>query len=74
MPDSPYSLFEGLAGTVCAWTEACAVIQTRLRKMELEEERAGSRTSPENDEVFEKLSLLQLGFPGLGGYGPNGLF
>lgn len=74
MPDSSYSLFEGLAGTVCAWTEACAVIQTRLRKMELKEERAGSHTSPENDEVFEKLSLLQLGFPGLGGYGPNGLF
>lgn len=74
MPDSPYSLFEGLAGTVCAWAEACAAIQTRLRKMELDDEGATPATTPEDDEIFEKLSLRQLGFPGLGGHGPSGLF
>jgi hypothetical protein len=26
-PDAPYSLFEGLAGAVCAWADACAAIQ-----------------------------------------------
>lgn len=29
-PDNPYSLFEGLAGAVCAWADACAVITARL--------------------------------------------
>jgi len=29
-PDHPYSLFEGLAGAVCAWADACAVIESRL--------------------------------------------
>jgi Lanthionine synthetase C-like protein len=29
-PDVPYSLFEGLAGAVCAWVDACAAIQGRL--------------------------------------------
>ncbi|KAG8760857.1 hypothetical protein FRC14_001416 [Serendipita sp. 396] len=29
-PDRPYSLFEGLAGAVCCWSETCAVISSRL--------------------------------------------
>lgn len=29
-PDHPYSLFEGLAGTVCAWLDACVLIQDRI--------------------------------------------
>ncbi|KAK9372470.1 uncharacterized protein V1513DRAFT_452318 [Lipomyces chichibuensis] len=70
MPDSPFSLFEGLAGTACAWAEACLVIQARLRKTELEEERG---TAIHDDEIFKQLMLLQLGFPGLGGKGPTGL-
>jgi hypothetical protein len=37
MPDMPSSWFEGLAGTVCAWAEACAFIEARLRKIELSE-------------------------------------
>ncbi|KAK9489754.1 hypothetical protein V1508DRAFT_442406 [Lipomyces doorenjongii] len=73
MPDSPFSLFEGLAGTLCAWTEACVVIQARLRKMELEEEHKVPSTPIRDDEVFKRLMLLQLGFPGLGGKGPRGL-
>jgi hypothetical protein len=26
MPDNPYSLFEGLAGAICCWSEACVLI------------------------------------------------
>ncbi|KAK9384245.1 hypothetical protein V1515DRAFT_542261, partial [Lipomyces mesembrius] len=73
MPDSPFSLFEGLAGTVCAWAEACVAIQARLRKMELEEGHKVSSTAIRDDEIFGQLMLLQLGFPGLGGKGPSGL-
>lgn len=29
-PDNPDSLFEGLAGAVCAWVDACAVIEAKL--------------------------------------------
>jgi hypothetical protein len=32
-PDHPYSLFEGLAGAVCAWADACVVIRERLEGM-----------------------------------------
>ena len=39
MPHKPYSLFEGLAGTICAWAEACVVIVTRLRMVEVEDSR-----------------------------------
>ena len=56
MPDRPYSLYEGLAGELCAWAEACVVIQARLCK------EAGQT---ENQEIKEKA----LGFPCLGGNG-----
>ncbi|KAL5476793.1 hypothetical protein ACEPAI_2979 [Sanghuangporus weigelae] len=29
-PDHPYSLFEGLAGAVCAWIDACVIIREYL--------------------------------------------
>ncbi|KAL5514355.1 hypothetical protein ACEPAG_2443 [Sanghuangporus baumii] len=29
-PDHPYSLFEGLAGAVCAWIDACVIIRAYL--------------------------------------------
>lgn len=58
MPDNPYSLFEGLAGTICAWSEACVVITARLRSMEMGE-------AADLDSVLKDLR----GFPGLGGYG-----
>ena len=32
MPDHPYSLFGGLAGTICAWADACIVVEARLRQ------------------------------------------
>lgn len=33
-PDHPYSLFEGLAGAICAWADTCAVIKACLEKKE----------------------------------------
>lgn len=57
MPDRPFSLFEGLAGTICAWSEACAIIKTRLQQME------GDST-----DVKGKFDICRtFGFPGLGG-------
>ncbi|KAJ6021008.1 hypothetical protein N7540_006512 [Penicillium herquei] len=69
MPDDPYSLFEGLAGNVCAWTEACAVIQARLRKMEL----TGNESRLEEDHSFQQAMKSELGFPLIGGNGAAGL-
>lgn len=60
MPDRPYSLYEGLAGEMCAWAEACVVVQARLCK------EAGQR---EKQNVKEKA----LGFPCLGGNGVRGI-
>ena len=60
MPDTPYSLFEGLAGTVTAWAEACVVVLARLREMELRERNA----SITDDTEFLDLRSHELGFPG----------
>lgn len=73
MPDSPYCLFEGLGGTVCAWTDACAAIEVRLRKMELGETGQDS-TVLKQDGAFQELVHRQLGFPALGGHGATGVF
>lgn len=56
LPDRPYSLFEGLAGELCAWAEACVAIQTRLCKLGLER-GPGS---------VQECKGRVLGFPGLG--------
>ncbi|KAL2845934.1 hypothetical protein BJY01DRAFT_247445 [Aspergillus pseudoustus] len=71
MPDHPYSLFEGLAGTVCAWSEACVVLRGRLREMELREE--GDDVSVREDSVVKECKKQQLGFPFLGGNGVTGV-
>jgi len=66
MPDHPYSLYEGLAGTICAWSEACMLITLRIKLLE----------SPENkgdDEWVAKHLVSTQGFPGLGGHGAFGL-
>jgi lanthionine synthetase-like protein len=73
MPDRPYGLYEGLAGMVCAWAEACAVIQARLRKMEIDGAGEEAANKLMDDGIFESYMLQQLGVPGLGGQGPNGL-
>lgn len=61
MPDAPYSLFEGLAGTVAAWAEACVIISARLRGIEADQE--GRTTSRDDSEMYVRLSD-ELGFPG----------
>ena len=67
MPDNPYSLFEGLSGTVCAWAEACVAISKRLRSVE-EVERREMPSNRDSQNGYE------LGMPGLGGAGqPRGL-
>jgi hypothetical protein len=58
MPDHPFSLFEGLAGAVCAWLDACIIIRDYL---------AGKDTT----SVAEETKVL--GIPGLGGLGAHGL-
>ncbi|KAL6230865.1 hypothetical protein BDW75DRAFT_221600 [Aspergillus navahoensis] len=63
MPDHPYSLFEGLAGIVCALAEAGIVVKARLRELEVGSEHI------DQDPVFRKLRQQQLGFPCLGGNG-----
>jgi hypothetical protein len=60
-PDRPYSLGEGLAGELCAWAETCAVIKTRLRKMQLEE--GDGSGCVDHDEEIIKYSSQQLGLP-----------
>lgn len=69
MPDHPYSLFEGLAGMLCAWAETAAVLRARLRKMEVGETEGGLA----QDEAFKKYTQQQLGFPCLGGNGAVGV-
>lgn len=32
---SPWSLFSGLAGAICAWADSCAVIEARLKREEV---------------------------------------
>ncbi|KAG2418434.1 hypothetical protein HFD88_001535 [Aspergillus terreus] len=73
LPDRPFSLTEGLAGTVCAWAETCVVIQARLRKMELDKKGLGDGAL-EKDEVFQEMERLKLGFPILAYHRPGGIF
>lgn len=74
MPDDPYSLFEGLAGNVCAWADACAVLQARLRKMELSGQGEITNASLDADPIFQEAMHRQIGFPALGGNGATGVF
>jgi len=65
LPDAPLSMFEGLAGTVCAWSEACIVIEMRLHEM-----KGGNGLSVAYNA--KDLDNCLLGVPGLGGYGVRG--
>ncbi|EEQ85007.1 hypothetical protein RJZ56_007199 [Blastomyces dermatitidis] len=66
LPDTPYSLFEGLAGTCATWGEACVVIKARLRKQELVDKSSGiSSEEIERDELLSIHLQHELGFPGL---------
>lgn len=71
MPDNPFSLFEGLAGTICAWAEACAVITARLKLMEAHLIEFPPQSYEAGKNKMDRGNIL--GFPGLGGTGPHGL-
>lgn len=60
MPDRPYSLYEGLSGELCAWAEACVVVQARL---------CNEVGQTEGQQAKEKA----LGIPCLGGNGVSGV-
>jgi hypothetical protein len=74
MPDAPYDLFEGLAGILCAWADTCAVLQAKLRKMELVKQGVCATSGLSRDPVFRNALSRQVGFPALGGNGPTGLY
>jgi len=65
LPDNPYSLFEGLAGTVCAWMEAALTVRAKMRKMELKNEGITNQ-SPTEDKAYWEMVQGRLGFPGVG--------
>lgn len=71
MPDNPFSLFEGLAGTICAWSEACVVIGARLARMQEQAEGRSLQTREDSHHTADRGVIL--GFPGLGGMGPHGV-
>jgi len=71
MPDNPFSLFEGLAGTICAWAEACAVVTARLKLLEEEKGLTPKKSHEEGNSARNRGDIL--GFPGLGGMGPHSL-
>ncbi|KAI9036857.1 lanthionine synthetase C family protein [Aspergillus affinis] len=73
LPDHPFSLTEGLAGTVCAWADACVAIQARLRKIEMTAQGPCSEVDLKRDSVFQGLESRQLGFPTLAYHRPTGL-
>ncbi|PLB46911.1 lanthionine synthetase C family protein [Aspergillus steynii IBT 23096] len=73
VPDHPFSLTEGLAGTVCAWADACVATQMKLRKIELTAQGSISEVALKRDSVFQELESRQLGFPTLAYHRPTGL-
>lgn len=74
LPDDPFSMFEGLAGNVCAWADTCAVLQARLRMVEFcAEKDCDSPLGLSQDEAFQKAARRILGFPLIGGNGAHGL-
>lgn len=56
-PDAPFSLYEGVAGTLAAWAEAYVVLDGLL-----------------DGKNWDEGAMKCLGFVGLGGRGPTGLF
>lgn len=73
IPDSPFALTEGLAGTICAWAESCVVIQGKLQKMELDAKGETSAAAREKDPAFMEVERRHLGFPTLPYHRPAGM-
>ncbi|PYH46130.1 lanthionine synthetase C family protein [Aspergillus saccharolyticus JOP 1030-1] len=68
MPDRPYSLAEGLAGTVCAWANACVVIHSKLQSMHVQQGQFHS-----GDVTLKEYESLKLAIPILASHRPTGL-
>ena len=64
-PDNRFSLFEGLAGSMCAWADACVVIQARIRALELTNE-GRNEEEIKSDHIFQHCLENRLGFPAFG--------
>jgi len=69
MPDHPYSLFEGLAGTLCAWTEAILALLARIDRLDAFER--GELDFPKSSAEDVKAKFVgslraRRGFPGIG--------
>lgn len=67
MPDKPWSLYEGLAGLVCAWSEVCVLLQVKLRVLELEKAGMTEQKMMAKDQVILELKASLQGFPGIVG-------
>ncbi|PWY76249.1 lanthionine synthetase C family protein [Aspergillus heteromorphus CBS 117.55] len=71
LPDHPFSLAEGLAGTLCAWADTCVAIQMRLQSMSLHEARPNcSSSSSMAEPAFQGPGTLHLGIPTLAYHRP----
>lgn len=66
MSDNPYSLFEDLSGTLCAWAEACIAIRIKLRHKSLVAEGLSDHQIIVDKEIL-RLQERQVGFPCIGG-------
>ncbi|PYI12844.1 lanthionine synthetase C family protein [Aspergillus violaceofuscus CBS 115571] len=69
MPDRPYSLAEGLAGTVCAWANACVILQSMLRSTHIQK----GLSSHDGDAIFQEYESQKLEIPILAYHKPTGL-
>ncbi|KIV99957.1 uncharacterized protein PV09_08470 [Verruconis gallopava] len=67
MPDRPWSLFEGLAGVLCAWSEASLLIKLKLKVMDRTKQGMVDPTLLAKDEEIKELQRRLLGFPCLVG-------
>lgn len=67
MPDHPWSLFEGLTGLLCAWSEATILVKMKMKVLELKERGIVSMKDLGKDEELGALRKKLLGFPCLVG-------
>jgi hypothetical protein len=63
MPDDPWSLFEGLAGLLCAWSEASALVTLKLEVLRLKTEGILDAGLIAKSEEIARLQQRLLGFP-----------
>ncbi|KAF2666782.1 hypothetical protein BT63DRAFT_427196 [Microthyrium microscopicum] len=66
LPDTPYSLFEGLAGITYAWADALFAVKARLKWNQLKSSGLDG-SMMKDDKEFQRLFKMRLGIPGLAG-------